>query len=204
MLFSTFRFLRKGFVFMHRQGEAARWQSIWAEVGTYSWETAAIILLHVCVRFCCREARGWRWLFVWQLPAFCGCLLCWQFQTWLSPLRQVCVVWCVCVYECIHLPDLALAAQSGVCVCEWVISYPQGVGVCTYSRPGCPCSLSCEWHDVCVYIFQTWLPPLTQVCVVFVCICVVCLFAYVCVHLSVCLSLSLFICLSLREVKLHP
>ena len=117
--------------------------------------------------------------------------------------RSVRCVWCD-VYECIHLPDLALAAQSGVCVCEWVISYPQGVGVCTYSRPGCPCSLSCEWHDVCVYIFQTWLPPLTQVCVVFVCICVVCLFAYVCVHLSVCLSLSLFICLSLREVKLHP
>ena len=154
----------------------------------------------MCVCFCCREARGWGRLFVWQLPAFCGCLLCWQFQTWLSTLSQVCVVWCVCVHVYTSCRPGSWRSVRGVC--GWVgYKLSSGCGGVHIFRPGCHCSLSCEWRDVfvCVYIFQTWLLPVTQVCVVFVCICVVCLVAYVCVHLSVCLSLSLFICLSLWE-----
>ena len=118
---------------------------------------------------------------------------------------------CMCVYVCVHLPDLACAAQSEVCgvmcvcVCVYTSSRPSLCHSvrcgCPYSGPGCRCSLSCERHDVfvCAYILQTRLSPLTQVCVVFVCICVVRLFAYVCWMLHLSLSTSLYFYLSVSE-----
>ena len=116
--------------------------------------------------------------------------------------RSVRCVWCdVFVCMCIHLADLALDAQSGVCVGGWVISYPQGVGVCTYSdldvtahsvvsgvmfvclcvctssRPGSCQSLRCVWSS-CAYVWCVW----SHMCVY--------------IFLSVSLCLFLFVCLS--------
>ena len=122
--------------------------------------------------------------------------------------RSVRCVWCdVFVCMCIHLADLALDAQSGVCVGGWVISYPQGVGVCTYSdldvtahsvESGVMCLCVC----VCVHLPDLAPASHSGVCGLRVHMCGV--FGRICVCTSFCLSLSVsfYLSVSLRKVKL--